>query len=157
MRASHFLRQRRHIKSVGRNLFCTLFLMLLLWETACAHPAEFTTLQVKVEADGHFEATLNIDILSFALGQTSARTSNEELEALLGGPRATLAADLAHAGEHFRHEVVVRTDAGNAAINQRAAGVDKLFRIVGADDGDDAGLEEAVDDFFFGHRELRIG
>jgi hypothetical protein len=92
-------------------------LILRLPETACAHPAEFTTLQVKVEADGHFEATLNIDILSFALGQTSAKTSNEELEALLGGPRAALAADLAHAGEHFRHEVVVRTDAGNATID----------------------------------------
>jgi hypothetical protein len=92
-------------------------LVLLLPAAGWAHPAEFTTLQVKVEADGRFEATLNIDILSFALGKTSAKTSNEELEALLGGPRATLAADLAHAGEHFRHEFVVRTDAGNATIN----------------------------------------
>jgi HupE / UreJ protein len=86
-------------------------------EVARSHPAEFTTLQVRVEADGHFDASVNIDILSFALGEPSLKTSNEELEALLAGPRATLADHLADAGEHFRHEVVVRTDAGNATIN----------------------------------------
>src|SRR5208283_1693245 len=32
-------------------------------------------------------------------------------------PRPTLAQDLADAGAHFRHEVVVRTDAGNASIS----------------------------------------
>jgi hypothetical protein len=84
---------------------------------AGAHPTQFTTLQVKVGADGHFEANLNIDILSFALGQTSLQTSNEELEALLAGPRSALAEQLADAGDHFRHEVVVRTDAGNAIIS----------------------------------------
>lgn len=89
---------------------------VLLPGTAKSHPAEFTTLQVKVEADGHFNASLNIDMLSFALGQTSLKTSNEELETLLAGPRATLGEDLAEAGEHFRHEVVVRTDVGDAAI-----------------------------------------
>jgi hypothetical protein len=93
-----------------------LFLAAFLPEAARAHPAQFTTLQVKVEADGHFEASLNIDVLSFALGQTSLKTSNEELEALLDGPRTNLAARLADAGEHFRHEVVVRSDAGNATI-----------------------------------------
>lgn len=93
-----------------------LFLVVLLPEAARAHPAQFTTLQVKVEADGHFEASLNIDVLSFALGQTSLKTSNEELEGLLDGPRTNLAACLADAGEHFRHEVVVRSDAGNATI-----------------------------------------
>jgi len=93
-----------------------LLFALLLPVVVRAHPAEFTTLQVKVEADGRFEASLNIDILSFALGQTSLKTSNEELEALLNGPRAALAARLADADEHFRHEVVVRTDAGTAII-----------------------------------------
>lgn len=93
------------------------FLLIALQpDAARAHPTEFTTLQVKVEADGRFDASLNVDILSYALGQTSLKTSNEELEALLDGPRATLAADLAGADERFRHEVVVRTDAGNAAI-----------------------------------------
>jgi hypothetical protein len=93
------------------------FLLAILLPFATkSHPAEFTTLQVKVAADGHFEASLNIDILSFALGKTSAKSSNEELEALLAGPRATLAGDLADAGEHFRHEVVIRTDAGNATV-----------------------------------------
>lgn len=91
-------------------------LALLLPGAATAHPVQFTTLQVKVEADGHFEATLNIDILSFALGQTSLKTSNEELQALLDGPRTNLAARLTDAGEHFRHEVVVRSDAGDATI-----------------------------------------
>jgi hypothetical protein len=38
------------------------------------------------------------------------------LEALLAGPHATLAGDLADADEHFRHEVVIRTDAGNATV-----------------------------------------
>lgn len=94
-----------------------LFLLAaLLLEVAGAHPAQFTTLQVKVAADGHFEASLNIDVLSYALGQTSLKTSNEELEALLDGPRTNLATRLAEAGDHFRHEVVVRTDAGNATI-----------------------------------------
>jgi len=93
-----------------------LLFVLLFPVVVRAHPAEFTTLQVKVEADGHFEASLNIDILSFALGQTSLKTSNEELEALLNAPRATLAERLADADEHFRHEVVVRTDAGAATI-----------------------------------------
>jgi hypothetical protein len=93
------------------------FLLAILWpEVAWTHPAQFTTLQVKVEADGHFDATLNIDILSFARGETSLKSSNEELEELLNGPRATLTGDLADAGDHFRHEVVVRTDAGNATI-----------------------------------------
>ena len=93
-----------------------LLFAILLPVVVRAHPAEFTTLQAKVEADGHFEASLNIDILSFALGQTSLKTSNEELETLLNGPRATLAERLADADEHFRHEVVVRTDAGTATI-----------------------------------------
>jgi hypothetical protein len=81
-----------------------------------AHPAQFTTLQVKIEADGHFDASLNIDILSFALGEASLKTSNEELEALLNGSRTNLAEQLGYAGEHFRHEVVMRTDFGNASI-----------------------------------------
>lgn len=93
------------------------WLAVLSPEAASSHPAAFTTLQVKVEADGHFEASVNIDILSFALGEPSLKTSNEELEALLAGPRSTLAKNLAEAGEHFRHEVVVRTDVGSATIN----------------------------------------
>jgi len=100
-----------------RRLFGLACLLAgLLPMAAGAHPAQFTTLQVRVEADGHFEATLNIDLLSFALGQTSLKTSNEELEALLDGPRTNLAASLADAGEHFRHEVVVRSDVGKATI-----------------------------------------
>jgi len=93
-----------------------LLLAVILPAAARSHPTEFTTLLVKVEADGHFNASLNVDILSFALGQTSLKTSNEELEALLAGPRATLADDLSSAGDNFRHEVVIRTDAGNAGI-----------------------------------------
>lgn len=102
----------------GKTAVCGLAVLLavFLFRPAGAHPAQFTTLQIKVEADGHFAATLNIDILSFALGKTSTKTSNEELTSLLDGPRATLAADLADAGDHFRHEVVVRTDAGDATI-----------------------------------------
>lgn len=95
---------------------CGWAVALLLPGLAAAHPAQFTTLQVKVGADGHFEANLNIDILSFALGQTSLQSSNEDLEALLAGPRPALAEQLANAGDHFRHEVVVRTDAGNATL-----------------------------------------
>jgi HupE / UreJ protein len=108
----------RHIDFNWRPALIRLAFLffVLIPEVAWSHPAEFTTLQVTVEADGHFDATLNIDILSFALGQTSLKSNNEELEALLAGPRATLGQDLADAGEHFRHEVVIRTDAGNAAI-----------------------------------------
>lgn len=110
------------MRRLGFNWWPTLgglaFWLAVLFPTAAsAHPAAFTTLQVKVEADGHFEASVNIDILSFALGEPSLKTSNEELEALLAGPRSTLSENLVEAGEHFRHEVVVRTDAGNATIN----------------------------------------
>jgi hypothetical protein len=93
-----------------------LLFALMLSQVGGAHPAQFTTLQVKIEADGHFDASLNIDILSFALGEPSLKTSNEELEALLNGSRTNLAEQLADAGEHFRHEVVVRTDVGNAGV-----------------------------------------
>ena len=93
-----------------------LLTVLLFPQAAGAHPTEFTTLQVKVEPNGHFSASLNVDILSFALGETSLKTSNDQLEALLAGPRATLADDLALADENFRHEVVMRTDVGNATI-----------------------------------------
>ena len=101
-----------------RAVLCGVALLsaLLLPRMGWAHPAQFTTLQVKIEADGHFDASLNIDILSFALGEPSLKTSNEELEALLNGSRTNLAEQLADAGEHFRHEVVVRTDVGNASI-----------------------------------------
>ncbi len=109
------------MKGLGFNWRAALggvaFLLVLLFPRAGgAHPAQFTTLQVKIEADGHFTASLNIDILSFALGEPSLKTSNEELEALLNGPRTNLAERLADAGEHFRHEVVVRTDVGDASI-----------------------------------------
>ena len=104
------LNQRFLIASLALLFAC------LLSGTAGAHPAQFTTLQVKISADGHFDASLNIDILSFALRQPSAETSNDELESLLNGSRTNLAKYLAEAGEHFQHEVVVRTDVGNAQI-----------------------------------------
>ena len=85
---------------------------LLSPAAAVAHPAQFTTLQVTVEPGGQFHAELNIDILAYALGETSAASTNEELQALLNAPRAVLGQKLADAGERFRHELVVRTDAG---------------------------------------------
>jgi hypothetical protein len=93
-----------------------ILLLVLVPGLASAHPTQFTTLQIEVEADGHFQASLNIDILSFALGQTSLTTSNEELQTLLDGPRNVLEKRLAESGEHFRNEVVIRTDAGDASI-----------------------------------------
>ncbi len=98
-----------------RALLAGLWLTSLLATPVAAHPAQFTTLQVRVEASGRFQANLNIDILSFALGKTSVASSNEELEAALDGPRAELGRQLADAGERFRREVVIRTDAGEAA------------------------------------------
>ncbi len=80
--------------------------------SASAHPAQFTTLQVEIDPAGGFHASLNIDILAYALGETSLESTNEELQALLDGPRALLARALADAGERFRREVVIRTDAG---------------------------------------------
>lgn len=86
----------------------------LLGRDVGAHPTQFTTLQVEIDPSGTYRGTLNIDILSYALGQTSQDTSNEELQALLDGPRATLGQDLADAGGRFRRELVIRTNAGNA-------------------------------------------
>ena len=86
----------------------------LLAAAAGAHPTQFTTLQVTIDPSGEYRGTLNIDILSYALGQTSQDTSNEELQALLDSPRVVLAQDLAEAGVRFRRELVIRTDAGDA-------------------------------------------
>ena len=97
-----------------RALLAGLWLTSLFATAASAHPTQFTTLQVKVEASGQFQVSLNIDILSFALGKTSVETSNEELEAVLDGPRTQLSQRLTDAGERFRREVVIRTDAGDA-------------------------------------------
>ena len=98
-------------------IFKVMALLLALFpRTASAHPAQFTTLQVRVEPDGQFQAALNIDILSFALGKPSLATSNEELEALLNGPRDALGQALADAGDRFRREVVVHTDAGDVIV-----------------------------------------
>ncbi|HEV2695216.1 MAG TPA: HupE/UreJ family protein [Verrucomicrobiae bacterium] len=107
-----------HLRSNWRPALYGLacLLAILLPPVARPHPAEFTTLQFKVETDGRFSATLNIDILSFAISKPSTKTSNEELEALLAGPRSVLAANLVDAGDHFRHEVVIYTDVGNATI-----------------------------------------
>jgi hypothetical protein len=90
----------------------TLGLLALLTQAAQAHPAQFTTLQVEIDPSGHFQATLNIDILSYALEQTSAATSNEQLEAVLNGPRPALGRMLSDSGDRFRREVVIQTDAG---------------------------------------------
>jgi len=81
-------------------------------QAASAHPAQFTTLQVTVDPAGQFQAALNIDILAYALGKTSIDATNEEMQALLDGPRLILGQKLADAGNRFRREVVVRTDAG---------------------------------------------
>ncbi len=80
-----------------------------------AHPTQFTTLQVAIDPSGVYRGTLNIDILSYALGQTSQDTSNEQLQALLDAPRMVLARDLAEAGQRFQRELVVRTNVGDMA------------------------------------------
>ena len=90
-----------------------LGLFALLTQIASAHPAQFTTLQIEIEPSGRFHASLNIDILSYALEQTSAATSNEQLEAVLNGPRAALGQMLSDSGDRFQREVVIRTDAGD--------------------------------------------
>lgn len=97
-----------------RSILLGILLASVLAAKASAHPAQFTTLQVTVEPSGRFHAILNIDILSYALGKPSADTSNEELQAILDSPRPTLAAALADAGERFRREIVIHTDAGDA-------------------------------------------
>ena len=89
-------------------------LCALLPGKAPAHPAQFVTLQVAVGPTGEFRASLNLDILAYALGKPSVEAGNEELAALLDGPRDRLAQTLADAGSQFRREVVVRTDAGDA-------------------------------------------
>ncbi len=89
--------------------------LALACNSASAHPTQFTTLQVTIDPSGEYRGTLNIDILSYALGQTSQDTSNEELQALLDGSRPALARDLAESGERFKRELVIRTDVGETA------------------------------------------
>ena len=96
-------------KALRRVAWC---LIVLAGGSAAAHPTQFTTLQVIIEPSGRFQATLNIDLLSYALGKTSLEASNEDLTAALNGPRAVLGRDLADAGQRFRRELVIHTDAG---------------------------------------------
>ena len=108
----------RRMRGVASSVFGLGCLILSWVGNAVAHPAQFTTLQVQVEANGRFHATLNIDILAYARMETSSSVDDASLAALLDGPRDALAQQLAEANDHFRREVVVRTDAGNALVTQ---------------------------------------
>ncbi len=103
---------------------CSTALVLLAlagWiSPAWAHPTEITTLEIKVESDGRFSARLNVDLLAYALGKTSADATNEELEALLDEPRPQLARRLVDAGERFRREVVIQTNLGDVSVTSWA-------------------------------------
>jgi hydrogenase/urease accessory protein HupE len=90
-------------------------LLLLGTLTLQAHTAQFTSLVVTVKPDGSFAASLNIDVLAFALREDSKTVQDADLAALLDGPRPALAAQLAEAGERFRREVVIRTEQGNVS------------------------------------------
>ncbi len=108
--------RRKNSGREWRAFLLRLALPVLFSSPAGAHPAQFTTLEMKVAANGRFEASLNVDVLAHALGKTSDSVTNEELAAELDGPRDALATDLAEAGERFRRELVIRTDAGAAAV-----------------------------------------
>jgi hypothetical protein len=71
--------------AVRRLIGCGL-LWLSLGLTAAAHPAQFPRLLLMVNADGTFAATVNIDVLAYALGETSRTVGDEALHALLDGP-----------------------------------------------------------------------
>ncbi len=93
-----------------------LALLAALWPGAIsAHPTQAVTLQVIVAPTGEFRASLSFDLLAYALRKPSVDAANEEMQALLDGPRPTLARALAVANDQLRREVVVRTDAGDAA------------------------------------------
>ena len=92
-----------------------LALMAALWPGAvAAHPAQAVTLQVIVAPTGEYRANLSLDLLAYALGKPSIDATNEEMEALLAGPRPALAQALAVAGDQLRRETVIHTDAGDA-------------------------------------------
>ena len=97
---------------MGRN-GVTALACALLGREAAAHPTQFTTLQLEIDPGGEYRGTLNIDILSYALGQTSQDTSNEELQAL---PRRTAGRAGKESGRRgragFNARLVIRTDAG---------------------------------------------
>ena len=73
--------------------------------------------------------------------------------------------DAADSGEHFIAEGAADIgddlqrigrchgdfDAGDAAFDERPTRVDELLGAVGTDDGDDAGRQQAGDDFVLGH------
>ena len=101
--------------------------LLLLPADGSAHPAQFTAMQFTVAPGDEFRASLNVDVLAFALGKPSIEAGNEELEALLDGPREALASDLDAASDQFRREVVVHTDIGDAATaNWRFPGLPEI-------------------------------
>ncbi len=104
------------MRSVSLPSFIALLasVALLLPGALLAHPAQFTTFQVNIDADGQYRAILNIDILAYALGETSLDSTNEELQTLLDGPRPALGQALRDAGERFSRELVIHTDAGDS-------------------------------------------
>ena len=84
--------------------------------TGHAHPAVPTSAEATVEVDGRFRLAAHFDTLAFVLNDTSARIGNEPMEALLAGPRAELAAQLAEAKERFLHGFRVTTDQGPGGV-----------------------------------------
>jgi hypothetical protein len=84
---------------------------------APAHPAYFTSPQVLIGKDGRYRLFLKVDVLAFALNETSGKTPNEPMDALLSGPRPDLEEALADGERRFKKGFVATTDRGPASMD----------------------------------------
>ena len=65
---------------------------------------------VTIEPDGRYEMDLTIDVVAFALNQTSQATADAAMNQLLDGPETNLAAQVAAARQRFAREFAVLAD-----------------------------------------------
>ena len=98
--------------TLGKRLFLIVAMVWLLgWQgsTRCfAHPGTIASAVAKVQPNGEFEVRLHFDIMSYTLGALPNHGDPAAINALLDGPPAELASQLAEAKERFQQNFHVK-------------------------------------------------
>jgi len=85
-----------------------------LFQRQCdAHPAQIAGALVQVTGDGNVKIRVTFDLLAFVLNDTPQRIGDPPMNALLDGPEADLAKQLAEAKDRFERTFLMWAD-GNA-------------------------------------------
>ena len=122
-----------------RLLWSILAVVLGAWSVALAHPGALGMGTLTLEQDGRYSLELKFDVLSVALDVPSDGYFDEEMNALLDGPPAVLAARLADGKERFLAKFAILADGQPCAPGtlvfpgmadvQRHLDSDTLFRL----------------------------